>query len=632
MVATSTSTAATTLRERVPLAEPAESSAVGPATATIRFPTRPYVPAENDAMDLRDVKSFHGAAAVVANAIDAYRTARLTFISTMHKLALKPDEATLKAILDQDVLALLCAPPVKDAAPSVRYWTMQVLEALSSRAPSVPPTLAGAGVLQNMLPSLRHDRVKVRESTLQALLRLVNVGGADLSLSLVECGALPLLTEQLKFFDLSVRELSIRVMSAIVRASDETARAVATPELLESLVGNMSGHDAVNLKEAAVATLANVAAVDPQLAALVQEAGVVAPAVALSRDEVPDRLRASALLCLAQISRHSNELAETCASAGAHNAAVSALVHTAGSVRTSGAKLALMLCRRNARLSKAMMDAGACAALVRCVSSNHHSASPEALDSCVALGHLAGADPDFAAAVVRANGVIALSHGLTSKAKSLQTGAAWSLGKVASASASCARTLAEKIVHDKLRPLAVKRAGARTPAMEAAGAPPAPVPDGADAEVTEALGRHASECLLTVARSSDHLPTLTALCSPEVPWDVAREAAVSLARLLPSDPAARRDFVSVGALKRLAELAKMCVVFAESAATMDARNMDKGSTPDGRSPLDQGAWPDAEAVAKRQLLEAARSVFGLYPEDVLGHYGAAHLTTVAAGA
>ena len=626
------------LRERVPLLEPTRREAsVGPPVPVPREPARTAVPRENTIVDAHPGKNLSGAAAVVGALIEDYRKARLTFVTEMNKLARKTGESgkdTVQAILDQDVLALLCAPLVQDTAPSVRFWTMHTLEAMSEAAPAIPETLARAGVMKNMLPSLSHKVVKVREATLEALLQVVSVGGGQNAMSLVSAGALPLLANQLEFFDTKVRELAIRVISSIVCASEGTAVSAATPAILDSLVGNLGGHDVTDLKEAAVSTLADFAGTNDGLAELVQDARAIPAAVALSKEGVPPHLRASALRCLAQMSRHNDELATACADAGAVGVAVTAVVNEDPRVRASAAKLALMLCRRTLKLAKTMMDAGACAALVRCLSSNHQSAAPEAIDSCAALGHLAAADSDFAAQVVRANGVTALAHGLTSKSKELQTAGSWSLGKVATASASCARTLAERNVHEKLRALALKQVGSRTPAMEEAGLPPAPAPEGDDAEVMEALGRHASECLLTIARTSDHQPTLMALCRMDVPWDVVRDAAASLARLLAPDPAGRRDLVATGALKRLAELARMCVAHAERAAVMDARNADRGVTPEGVNPLDQGAWPDAEAVAKRQLLVSARSIFGMYTADVLSHYQALGLQEAdgAAGA
>merc|ERR1719453_217504 len=173
---------------------------------------------------------------------------------------------------------------------------------------------------------------------------------------------------------------------------------------------------------------------------MVVDSGAV-PFVAPLISHSDAKLKRQACGCLAQVSKHSVDLAEMVVEAEIFPNILNCLKDNDAFVRKNAATCIREVAKHTPELAKLIVNAGGAAALVDYVS---HSKGNSRLPGIMALGFISAFSETLALAVIVSKGVTPLKHALVEeKEDHIKAASAWSLGQMGRHTPDHARALAE---------------------------------------------------------------------------------------------------------------------------------------------------------------------------------------------
>ena len=241
------------------------------------------------------------------------------------------------------------------------------------------------------------------------------------------------------------------------------------------------------------------------------------------------KLKRQVCCCLAQIAKHSVDLAEVVVEAEIFPNILNCLKDGDAFVRKNAATCIREVAKHTPELAKLIVNSGGAAALVDFVSEAQGNAK---LPGIMAVGYIAAFSETLALAVIVSKGVAPLKEALVTEPEDhIKAAAAWALGQVGRHSPDHARALAENEV---LRVLLANY-------MHEANS--------AD------LRTKSKRALKAILKKCTHLPALEPLLK-EAPIEIQKYILEQFAKTLPHDQQARRTFVQSGGLPLVCQLAE----------------------------------------------------------------------------
>jgi hypothetical protein len=253
---------------------------------------------------------------------------------------------------------------------------------------------------------------------------------------------------------------------------------------------------------------------------------------------------------LAQVAKHSVDMAEAVVEAEAFPRALTCLQFPDDLVRKHAATLVREVAKHSAELAQLIVGSGGVGTLVDYIGESLGNAR---LPGIMALGYIAAFSEALALAVIAEKGLVPLVAALADEPDDhVKAATAWTLGQVGRHTPDHAKAVADTGVLLALAALQVDPAPA-----DAAPASKAPTAAATAAAARgEDLRLKARRSLKAVVGKLTHLPALDALVQQDLPEGVLLAALEQLGRVLAHDPAGRSAFVHSGGLARLQVLAE----------------------------------------------------------------------------
>lgn len=284
------------------------------------------------------------------------------------------------------------------------------------------------------------------------------------------------------------------------------------------------------------------------MAQAVVDAGAIAYLAPLIQN--PDsKLKRNVCSCLAQIAKHSVDLAELVVEGEVFPKVYTCLKDIDLTVRKNAATLVREIAKHAPELAQMVVNTGGVTALVEYVGDSKGNAR---LPGIMALGYIAAFTETLAIAVISAKGIPPLVNALQTEPEDhirvrfltvcvcvhmcvcltrlyVQSAAAWSLGQIGRHSPDHAKALAD------------------------AGVLPQMLGVYLDDQSSEDLKNKSKRGLKAVLQKCVHLPALEPLLK-DAPPNVLKYVVEQFSKVLPNDVAARRAFVTSGGLQKLQEI------------------------------------------------------------------------------
>ena len=475
---------------------------------------------------------------------------------------------------------------------------MSAMKTLTSNTERSGDELTAPETLLKVVSSLSHDNRRVimsGTSTLQSMATKKESHAA----SIVESGALVPLRALLESFDVDVKEGAVKAMTAIAAAGENHMQALLDDATLESLVVNLNAGDSPITLRTAIARFFDVCcAYGAAPATRVMDGGSTAGVAQLARDAASalptagevaasPRARAVAFACLAQMSRHADDLAARVVESGAITDAVAALIDPANpGVREAAAAMAREIASKTADLAERVAADGGVAALVQNLQLER--GERRAMLSSQTLGYIADFRPSFAVACVAVDQGKCLVDTLDTAADDdVAVAAAWAMG--------CAAR------HGKESAGPLARSGAMKTLLE----------NYVNVVATDALRDRAKASLKGLIRNCGDLSLIEPLVSDETPPVILRHVLSEFGgSKLSADVAAKRSFVTSGGLMRLQGVLKAHDKGVEDAAKAVEHAKKAGEPPP----------PPHEGLLDDRALKDAKSINSNFPPEVVSYY------------
>eukprot|EP00455_Lapot_gusevi_P054943 TRINITY_DN8894_c0_g1_i12.p1 TRINITY_DN8894_c0_g1~~TRINITY_DN8894_c0_g1_i12.p1 ORF type:complete len:359 (+),score=103.50 TRINITY_DN8894_c0_g1_i12:30-1079(+) len=283
----------------------------------------------------------------------------------------------------------------------------------------------------------------------------------------------------------------------------------------------------LTLKRIAASALSEIAKHSPELAHAVVDAGAVAYLAPLIQH--PDaKLKRQVCSALAQIAKHSVELAEVVVEAEIFPKILTCLKDLDLVVRKNSATLIREIAKHTPELATLIVNAGGHAAMIDYIT---ESKGAGRLPGIMTLGYIAAFSETLALAIIVHQGILPLKDSLVSESEDhIKAAAAWSLCQIGRHTPDHARALAVADVFGKL------------------------IEVYASNESSEDLKKKAQSGLKNVLQKCTYLPALEPLLQTAPDAKIKKYLIQQFAKILPTNPAARKSFVQSGCLKIVQEL------------------------------------------------------------------------------
>merc|ERR1711881_543315 len=338
------------------------------------------------------------------------------------------------------------------------------------------------------------------------------------------------------------------VLRAVAKHSPQLAQAVVDCGALDALVVCLEEFDP-GVKEAAAWALGYIARHNTQLAQAVVDSGAIPllvlciqePELALKRIAAsahlaqmilnPDaKLRRQILSALAQISKHSVELAELVVEAEVFPGVLTCLKSDDAYVVKNTATLMREIAKHTPELAQLIVNAGGVAAIVDMLSSSPHKQGSVRLSAIMMLGYVAAHAEKLAMAVIVSRAVNQLAIALAEeKEDHVKAAAEWSLGQVGRHSPEHSKAVAVANVVPKLLYLYLNE------------------------NSSDDLQLKSKKSLKNILQKCTPLPALEPLLH-DAPPDILKHVIAQYSKVLPHDAKARRLFTTSGGLKKVQEM------------------------------------------------------------------------------
>ena len=243
----------------------------------------------------------------------------------------------------------------------------------------------------------------------------------------------------------------------------------------------------------------------------------------------PDgKLKRQVCSCLAQICKHSVDLAEVVVEAEIFPQILNLLKDMDVYVRKNAATCIREVAKHTPELAQLIVNAGGVGAMVDYVTEASGNAR---LPGIMTLGYISAFSETLALAVVVSKGIPPLINAVVTEPEDhIKSASAWSLGQIGRHSPDHAKALADANALPKLLAVYLHEAS------------------------SEDLKTKAKRALKAVIQKCVHLPALEPLLH-DAPDNILKVVVTQFSKILPHDVAARRSFVMSGALQKILELA-----------------------------------------------------------------------------
>ncbi|KAJ3213256.1 Sperm-associated antigen 6 [Dinochytrium kinnereticum] len=244
------------------------------------------------------------------------------------------------------------------------------------------------------------------------------------------------------------------------------------------------------------------------------------------------------------------------------------------------------------------------------------------------LGYIAAFSETLALSVIVAKGVSPLALALVTEGEEhIKSACAWSLGQIGRHSPDHAKTLADNAVLPKL--LKVLTTTTTPPTTHhpsptthhphhhptggvLQGPHPSP-PQPQDDTVGSDLKTKTQRALKCILEKTLHLDALEPLLHPTTPSNILKYVVGQFAKILPHDGAARREFVTCGALQRVQEI---------------AASFGSAGGVGGEGGAGKGGVGVPVGLVGTKLGEYIRTINECYPEEIVRYYSPGYSTTL----
>lgn len=457
----------------------------------------------------------------VLQVFEEYQKARVTFVQTIADLATKPQH--IDSLQNAGVMALL-RPLLLDNVTSIQQAAALALGRLANYSDELAESVVTHEILPQLVYSLAQQN-KFYKKAAAFVLRAVAKHSPNLAMAVVESGALESLVTCLEEFDPSVREAAAFALGYIAKHSKELAQTVVEAGAVPLLVDCMQQPE-LPLKRVSSSALSDIAKHSPDLAQTVVDAGAVS---LLAKDIVHSdaQLKRQVTSCLSQVAKHSVELAEVVVEADIFPAILTCLKDMDELVRKNSATCIREIVRHTPDLAKLVVNAGGVTAMVEFIDEARGNSR---LPGILALGYISAFSETLALSVLVSKGIPPLKDALINEPEDhIKASAAWSLGQIGRHSPDHARALAEADVLRRLLAVYLHQ------------------------DSSEDLQTKAKRALKSVIQKCTHLPALEPLLH-EAPSNILKVVIQQFAKVLPTDPNAKRSFVQSGGLQKIKHL------------------------------------------------------------------------------
>lgn len=448
----------------------------------------------------------------ILQAFEEYQRARVKFVQTVADLASKPQH--IEALQQAGVMQLL-RPLLLDSVPSVQQSAALAIGRLANYNEELAESVVSSDVLAQLVYSLG-DQNRYYKKSAAFVLRSVARHSPQLAQAVVDSQAVEALVGCLEEFDPTVKESAAWALGYVARHNAELAQEVVDKGAVPSLVLCVQEPE-LSLKRIAASTLSDIAKHSPELAQAVVDQDAVthlAPLI-MSSDA---KLKRQVCQCLAQVAKHSVELAELVVEGEIFPKIFVLLRDGDEVVRKNAATCIREVAKHTPELAQLVVNAGGVGALVDYTNDSKGSTR---LPGIMTLGYISAFSETLALAVIVSHGIIPLANALEKEPEDhIKAAAAWSLGQIGRHSANHAKAVADCNVLPKLLDVFLSPTS------------------------SDDLREKSKRALKNIIQHCVHLPALEPLLHPDAPQNVLKYVCGQYAKVLPTDIAAKREFVA----------------------------------------------------------------------------------------
>ncbi|CAJ16416.1 axoneme central apparatus protein [Trypanosoma equiperdum] len=448
----------------------------------------------------------------IIQVFEEYQRARVKFVQTVADFASKPQH--IDALQQAGVMQLL-RPLLLDNVPSIQQSAALALGRLANYNEELAESVVSGDILAQLVYSLG-DQSRFYKKSAAFVLRSVARHNAQLAQAVVGSQAVEALVGCLEDFDPTVKESAVWALGYVARHNAHLAQEVVDKGAIPPLVLCVQEPE-LSLKRTAASTLADIAKHLPELAqAVVDQDAVTHLAPLIGSND--GKLKRQVCQCLAQIAKHSVELAELVVEGEIFPRIFSLLKDSDETVRKNASTCIREVAKHTPELAQLIVNAGGVGALVDYTNESTGSAR---LPGIMTLGYISAFSETLALAVIVSCGIEPLSNALEKEQEDhIKSAAAWSLGQIGRHSADHAKAVADCNVLPKLLDLYLHPSS------------------------SDDLRMKSKRALKNIIQRCVQLPALEPLLHPEAPKNVLKYVCGQFAKVLPTDIAAKREFVA----------------------------------------------------------------------------------------
>lgn len=448
----------------------------------------------------------------IIQTFDEYQKARVKFVQTVADLASKPQH--IEALQEAGVMQLL-RPLLLDSVPSIQQSAALALGCLANYNEELAENVVSGDILAQLVYSLG-DQNRFYKKSAAFVLRSVARHSPQLAQAVVDSQAVEALVSCLEEFDPTVKESAAWALGYIARHNAELAQEVVDKGSIAPLVLCLQEPE-LSLKRIAASTMADIAKHSPELAqALVDQDAVTHLAPLINSSD--GKLKRQVCQCLAQIAKHSVELAELVVEGEIFPKIFALLKGKDEVVRKNAATCIREVAKHTPELAQLVVNAGGVGALV---DYTEESKGSTCLPGIMTLGYISAFSETLALAVIVSRGTPPLAAALENEPEDhVKAAAAWSLGQIGRHSTDHAKAVADCNVLPKLLDVFLSP------------------------KSSDDLRTKSKRALKNIIQHCVHLPALEPLLHPDAPQNVLKYICGQYAKVLPTDIAAKREFVA----------------------------------------------------------------------------------------
>jgi len=402
---------------------------------------------------------------------------------------------------------------------------MAALGTIVGHSSAVADMLVGSSHLSVVLDSLCSESKPHRKASLFVIKNLAKLGDHYASIVLADSRALPGILTAMADSDTAVKESAVWALGYIVKQSPALATSAIEAGCLPIIRQFLEGKEVLPLRRISISLLGDVAKHSEQHADHILQLDLVSLLLDFTNhDDMGMRKQSTA--CLSQLLKHSLPQASQVSSCSQFHPTVNRLLKDPNdTVRRNACIILRDLCEKDLRLSTDVVEAGTVPSLGTLVIESSHEDEKLAAISC--LGHIASHSPTLAKTLITSNLVPSLCNDLiNTSSESIRLKLIWCLGEVGKHNNDNCKSLNDHGLLTRLLALSIHANSSEELRSAAKGAFGKIVENTTDCQVLESLLK-------------------------DVPTDLQTTVLHQLAKILPNNMEAKKQFVQSGSLQRV---------------------------------------------------------------------------------